>query len=416
MAELKQFRKRMMELLSIEKINKVYYITGDPDPRCERVKDPIGLIKALKSLQDMIGMEKTKKEMIIQLKYLIFNADRAFTNYMLHTVIYGVPGVGKTELGKILANIWLSIGLLPKNEKRKNCEGCEEKSKKLKEYRNKIVKINETITSQEEDLLKMSKNYLRLKPSINKKKKIMRWTENGFRYINVIKDSGKIKDTSTLSFLDMLDSAVEKKEDDNFVVASRSHFVAAYLGQTAIKTEKFLEDNRGKVVFIDEAYSLMHRPDDSYGMEALTALNKYMSEHPETPVIFAGYKHLMQEGIFKAQPGLERRCVWSLTVEGYSAKELCQIYHTQLKKKEYTLSKEVKLEKIFEANMDLLTSYGGDTGKIVFYNDLLYSQEKFDEDSKDDRVITQDILEKSLKMLKENKCLKKDSKLPPMYL
>ena len=39
---------------------------------------------------------------------------------MLHTVIYGPPGVGKTKVGSVLAKIWASLGLLKKENKKDN--------------------------------------------------------------------------------------------------------------------------------------------------------------------------------------------------------------------------------------------------------------------------------------------------------
>ena len=41
-----------------------------------------------------------------------------------------------------------------------------------------------------------------------------------------------------------------------FKKATRSDLVAGYLGQTAIKTKKLIDECIGGVLFIDEAYSL----------------------------------------------------------------------------------------------------------------------------------------------------------------
>ena len=45
------------------------------------------------------------------------------------------------------------------------------------------------------------------------------------------------------------------------------------------ETESLLNDSLGKVLFIDEAYSLVNDEKDSFGREALTVLNRFMSEY-----------------------------------------------------------------------------------------------------------------------------------------
>ena len=74
-------------------------------------------------------------------------------------------------------------------------------------------------------------------------------------------------------------------------IVSRVDFVGGYLGQTAIKTRKLLEGSMGKVVFIDEAYALSHGTHDSYGHEALTELNRFMTENPRQ---LSGYHSRLQ--------------------------------------------------------------------------------------------------------------------------
>jgi len=50
----------------------------------------------------------------------------------------------------------------------------------------------------------------------------------------------------------------KKKDDRLFRVVSRPDLVAGYLGQSAIRNMELLNDSIGEVLFIDEAYSLIH--------------------------------------------------------------------------------------------------------------------------------------------------------------
>ena len=91
------------------------------------------------------------------------------------------------------------------------------------------------------------------------------------------------------------------------VETDRSGLVAGYLGQTAIKTQKVIQQALGGVLFIDEAYALANDEDDSYGKEAIETILKAMEDHrDELVVIVAGYDELMHKFI-DSNPGLRSR-------------------------------------------------------------------------------------------------------------
>jgi len=66
-------------------------------------------IEPLKKLNKLIGMDELKKNVVDQI--LFFSQDLN-TNEMMHTCLTGPPGVGKTTLGKILAELYCSLGIL----------------------------------------------------------------------------------------------------------------------------------------------------------------------------------------------------------------------------------------------------------------------------------------------------------------
>jgi hypothetical protein len=65
----------------------------------------------LEELNNMIGMKKVKIDILEHILFYMQKLDDQ-NNDMLHTVIEGPPGVGKTELGKILGKIYLAMGIL----------------------------------------------------------------------------------------------------------------------------------------------------------------------------------------------------------------------------------------------------------------------------------------------------------------
>ena len=71
------------------------------------------MIPALTELNNLIGMRKVKNDIIEHVIFYLQKLDNKNVD-MLHTVIEGPPGVGKTELGKILGKIYLAMGILKK--------------------------------------------------------------------------------------------------------------------------------------------------------------------------------------------------------------------------------------------------------------------------------------------------------------
>ena len=122
------------------------------------------------------------------------------------------------------------------------------------------------------------------------------------------------------------------------VETDRSALVAGYLGQTAIKTQKVIQQALGGVLFIDEAYSLAGETDDSYGKEAIETILKAMEDHrDELIVIVAGYTELMHKFI-DSNPGLSSRFSKYFEFPDYTGEELLAIFRRFCKKNGYRLT------------------------------------------------------------------------------
>ncbi len=76
------------------------------------------MVPALEELNSMIGMKRVKHDIVDHIIFYLQKLDNKNKD-MLHTVIEGPPGVGKTELGKILAKIYLQMGILKNNTFKK---------------------------------------------------------------------------------------------------------------------------------------------------------------------------------------------------------------------------------------------------------------------------------------------------------
>ena len=128
--------------------------------------------------------------------------------------------------------------------------------------------------------------------------------------------------------------------EGNFVEVGRNDLVAGYVGQTAIKTQKVIEQALGGVLFIDEAYSLFST--DNYSKECISTLIKEMEDHRDNLcVIMAGYPQEMEE-LLKSNSGFESRIAFKLDFPNYVETELYQIFINMLKQEGFKLSRNCK--------------------------------------------------------------------------
>jgi SpoVK/Ycf46/Vps4 family AAA+-type ATPase len=107
----------------------------------------------------------------------------------------------------------------------------------------------------------------------------------------------------------------------------RSQLIGEYIGQTAPKVKKAIEEARGGILFIDEAYALAREADDSkdFGKEAIEVLIKEMSDgSPDIAIMAAGYPHEMQV-FLDSNPGLKSRFSHYFHFDDYLPEELQQI-------------------------------------------------------------------------------------------
>ena len=108
------------------------------------------------------------------------------------------------------------------------------------------------------------------------------------------------------------------------VETNRSKLVGEYIGMTEKKTLEAIEEARGGVLFIDEAYTLVSHESDTkdFGKEILNALLTVLSEpQPDMIVILAGYEDKMMN-MMKTNPGLKDRFPLTFHFDDYSAEEL----------------------------------------------------------------------------------------------
>ncbi|KIO67801.1 AAA family ATPase [Caldifermentibacillus hisashii] len=126
----------------------------------------------------------------------------------------------------------------------------------------------------------------------------------------------------------------------HLVVVGRADLIAGYVGQSALKTKKKIQQALGGVLFIDEAYSLFRENNQDYGKEVVDTIVDEMTKHGENLVIIlAGYPNEMEQ-LLESNPGLKSRFKKFFHFEDYSAEELIAIMKLFAKSYAYELDKD----------------------------------------------------------------------------
>jgi SpoVK/Ycf46/Vps4 family AAA+-type ATPase len=66
--------------------------------------------KLLIKIKNFIGLDKIKKDLVHNIKYVLLNLNQS--EHMYHMVICGPPGVGKSTIGEVLGEIYCKLGLI----------------------------------------------------------------------------------------------------------------------------------------------------------------------------------------------------------------------------------------------------------------------------------------------------------------
>jgi stage V sporulation protein K len=126
------------------------------------------------------------------------------------------------------------------------------------------------------------------------------------------------------------------------VETSREGLVDKYVGHTALKTKKVLEQALGGVLFIDEAYTLVHGGENDFGQESVDTILKFMEDNRDQFIlIVAGYQKGMTQ-FLESNEGLRSRFNRYLYFEDYTGTELATIFIDFADQSDYILTDAAK--------------------------------------------------------------------------
>ncbi len=147
------------------------------------------------------------------------------------------------------------------------------------------------------------------------------------------------------------------------ICADRTRLVGRYIGETEENMKAVLEEARGNVLFIDEAYNLYEGTVDrkDYGAKVIDSLLTVLSQpNPDLVIIFAGYEKEM-DAMLSSNPGLMGRFPYKYRFSDYDADQLMEIALHLFAKDDYIITDDAKAilqQKICETIVQRTKNFG----------------------------------------------------------
>ena len=152
----------------------------------------------------------------------------------------------------------------------------------------------------------------------------------------------------------------------------RADLVGEFIGQTAPKVKKALDQARGGILFIDEAYALTNRGDDNkdFGREVIEVLLKELSDGVgDIAIIFAGYPKEMTQ-FLNSNPGLNSRLRNVIHFPDYSPDDLMEIAEYTAQKRGVLMGKEAR-DIMYKKLVEIYRNRNNQFGNARFVNGII---------------------------------------------
>lgn len=156
------------------------------------------------------------------------------------------------------------------------------------------------------------------------------------------------------------------------VEVDRTRLIGRFIGETEENVKLLLEEARGNVLFIDEAYALCTDADDrkDFGMRVIDSLMTVLSQpDPDMLIVFAGYPAEMSR-LLATNPGLSSRFPYRYLFPDYNSEQLMQIARCLLERDDYVLTDEatIALQNVIE---QVLQKKAKDFGNARYISQLV---------------------------------------------
>lgn len=341
------------------------------------------LLHHLHRLKKFIGNTRLKRQTVEQLRYILYklphldklpNAECP----MLHMVLDGDPGCGKTTVCEILAGIWCSTGYLRRSRIKQSAQNTEgnisfRKTRTVSYTEHFVIAMICTVmlllmfgtviyavicACCREDRSKGFKFCMFMTIAVLVLLVIWWFLIYNSKPVTVIGDGDN----------DVIAATYDKDFTANIITTKGTDWVGAYMGHTEKFVNDLVRDNEGSVITIDEAYEIMSSSKDMYGKKALTIINATMSEKPRSFIfVFMGYRKDIEK-LYEYQSGLRSRIPWNFACDSYTPEDLYNILIARCVNEKLPLDEGDVRTKAFvikNANNGFFKYYGRDVRNLV---------------------------------------------------
>jgi hypothetical protein len=209
-------------------------------------------------------------------------------------------------------------------------------------------------------------------------------------YHSVIKGPPGVGKTKLCGILAKIYKSLDILPTDKVHSVKPDDLVAGYVGQTAIKTRKRLEEAIGGILLIDEAYSFGDDEQrDSFKKEALDILTSFLSERGhEFICIIAGYKDALERRFFAMNEGLARRFRIHYEIKAYEPSDMNLIFQKICKEGYWDITTDSNFTDFFKENITKFPHFGGDCLSLFTFAKKAHSKRLMTLTTKDELETT----------------------------
>lgn len=290
-----------------------------------------------------VSINNKKEEEVFSLPSILrlsnFNQSDEYSSflYRLASLLTKSDNVVTPEEEKVLNGIFKMLN--PKNSQKTGKKKMEKNMDKPT-LESAIKELNDMIGL---DGVKHEVNSLVNFVKIQKEREKHGLKQNDISYHCVFTGSPGTGKTTVARVLANIFRSLDVIDTGQFVETDRAGMIAEYVGQTAVKVDKLIDESMGGVLFIDEAYSLSTGSSEDFGKEAIATLLKRMEDNRDNLiVIVAGYSDKMKDFI-DMNPGLKSRFNRYIHFEDFAPEDMMSIYKKMCQGSDYAISSEAEL-------------------------------------------------------------------------
>ena len=183
------------------------------------------------------------------------------------------------------------------------------------------------------------------------------------------------------------------------VEVDRTDLVASYQGQTAINTEKIIQQANGGILYLKEAHNLVLSEDD-LGQEAMQVILSKAPDFSKKMIFVLADTSSNFKDIMKNFPKIEKLFPHKFSFKDYSAYELLAIAYNMAYKNGYTLDEGAQQEMLdlFVKSIEQNKSHNAYTAKNLLFSSISSQEERilnnFEMEDVDLTTITLDDVQK----------------------